>query len=305
MRRRPGLVWPIVLLLVGFLLLFNNLGIISWSIWGTLWQFWPVILILIGLEILARQSGSTLAYAGAVLIGLIIVFGIVAFAVMGQGVFPIGQPLETRQISENLGDIHEAQVIINMGAGSLEIDSLGESDALVQGTLELPRGRGSQVAESYNVSGTRGVFELRSTPAEAVFWPFFGNQNERWRLSFTSQIPLDMQINTGAGQSQFNLQRLQVNMLRLNTGVGETSVILPAEGQVSAEVDGGIGSVAIEVPPGTPARIEVHTGIGTANIDQSRFREVGDNLYETDNYTSGESRIDLTVHAGIGTITVR
>ncbi len=54
---RVGLVWPVILISAGMMFLLNNLGLLSWNVWGTLWRLWPVLLIAAGLDILiGRRS---------------------------------------------------------------------------------------------------------------------------------------------------------------------------------------------------------------------------------------------------------
>jgi hypothetical protein len=80
---RRGFVGPLILVTIGFILLFNNLGIIPWDIWGTLWRFWPVILILIGIEIIVCRTESRITYFLGVLLGAIIIVGTVMLALSG------------------------------------------------------------------------------------------------------------------------------------------------------------------------------------------------------------------------------
>lgn len=80
---RRGFVGPLILLAIGLILLLNNLGIIPWGIWKTLWHYWPVILILLGLEILVCCGDSKVTYLMAVLIGAIMIFGSVVLAMSG------------------------------------------------------------------------------------------------------------------------------------------------------------------------------------------------------------------------------
>lgn len=47
-----GVFGGLLFLLVGITFLMNNMGIIPWSFWSSLWQFWPIILIIIGFRIL-------------------------------------------------------------------------------------------------------------------------------------------------------------------------------------------------------------------------------------------------------------
>ncbi len=52
----PDILGGIILVIAGIILLFNNSGLIPWTIWSTLSSFWPVIFILIGLDILSGNS---------------------------------------------------------------------------------------------------------------------------------------------------------------------------------------------------------------------------------------------------------
>ncbi len=55
-RHGGGSVFGLVLLFIGILFLFNNFGLVPWSIWNGLWKFWPVVLILIGVKIFIGRS---------------------------------------------------------------------------------------------------------------------------------------------------------------------------------------------------------------------------------------------------------
>jgi hypothetical protein len=80
MKRRPGFIGPLLLLTIGFILLFNNIGILPWGIWGSLWRYWPVILILSGIQILAMHSESGIMYAAAVILSILLIAGTIFLA---------------------------------------------------------------------------------------------------------------------------------------------------------------------------------------------------------------------------------
>ncbi len=83
MERRPGFVGPLLLITIGFILLFNKMGLIHWGSWGSLWHYWPVILILWGIEILARHTESDVVYFMAVFICILVIIGTVMLASNG------------------------------------------------------------------------------------------------------------------------------------------------------------------------------------------------------------------------------
>jgi hypothetical protein len=86
MKRRPGYIGPLLLLTIGFILLFNNIGILPWRIWGNLWRLWPVILILFGIQIVAMQSESWIMYAAAVILSILLIAGTIFLAWNGYPV---------------------------------------------------------------------------------------------------------------------------------------------------------------------------------------------------------------------------
>ncbi len=80
MTRRPGYVGPLLLLVIGFILLFNELGLLQWGEWNSLWRYWPVLLILWGMEILARNTESDVMYFVIIFLSIILIIGTVFLA---------------------------------------------------------------------------------------------------------------------------------------------------------------------------------------------------------------------------------
>lgn len=80
---RKGFVFPLIIITIGVILLLNNLGIISWEIWRTLWLYWPVILILFGIEMLVCCEGSKFTYIASVLISMVLISAVFLLADSG------------------------------------------------------------------------------------------------------------------------------------------------------------------------------------------------------------------------------
>ena len=69
--RVRGLIFPFVLVVLGVVLLLNNMGILTGNIWRTIFGLWPALLIIIGLDNFIRWRGLT---GPIFLIGLGVVF---------------------------------------------------------------------------------------------------------------------------------------------------------------------------------------------------------------------------------------
>ncbi|VVB89172.1 Uncharacterised protein [uncultured archaeon] len=98
MTRRPGYVFPLLLIAAGFILLSNNLGLLHWETWGSIWHYWPVLLILWGMEIIARHTESRAVYFAAVLLSIAVIILTVFLAWNG---FPPQDRIENGMIWTN------------------------------------------------------------------------------------------------------------------------------------------------------------------------------------------------------------
>ncbi len=83
MTRRPGYVGPLLLMVIGFILLFSELGLLHRGTWGSLWRYWPVILILWGIEIIARHAESRVVYLATIFLSILVIIGTVFLAWSG------------------------------------------------------------------------------------------------------------------------------------------------------------------------------------------------------------------------------
>ena len=137
MERRPrrgGLAGPVILIGLGVVFLLNNLGYISWSVWDVIFNLWPVLLIAAGLDVLiGRRSGW-----GAVL-SLVLTLAVLAGALWLLGV-GLGQATATEEIAQPLDGATQAEIEIAPVVGALHVESLSESDNLIEGTLYLRSG---------------------------------------------------------------------------------------------------------------------------------------------------------------------
>jgi hypothetical protein len=299
--RRGGLVGPVILIGLGVVFLLNNLGILSWSMWDVIFRLWPVLLIAAGLDIIiGRRSawGSLLALALTliVLAGALWLFG--AYARTGQA--GLGE-----EIRQTLDGATEAEVVIAHSVGTLRVESLlasrAESANLIEGTIRP--GRGEKVARDFAIEGEKATFTLRSEGVSVGPFPGGWGGQWTWNLGLNSDIPLDLEISLGVGQSDVDLRDLMVSELDMDMGIGQTTVTLPEEGRFWARIDGAIGQTTIRIPEGLAVRVHVDTGLAARQLPHNyRCR---DDVCTSPGYESAEDRVDLDVSQAIGNVAVR
>lgn len=298
---RGGLVWPVILIAAGIVFLLNNLGLLGWNVWSTLFQLWPVLLIAIGLEILVGRR--SLLGSALVALALLIVLGLAIGLGLPQGRANDANTVErTETISEDLKGGSRADVELSFGTGTLNLTALpAGSQQLIKGTLDLSQGE--TLGVSHNSADGIEQFSLESRNAWSKIPNVRSDDRKQWDIELNRDIPIQLNVSTGVGRSILDLSQLSLTRLNINGGVGEANVKLPERGRFNVALDGGIGEITLIVPQGLGAKVQVDGGLGDVQVDGDFTRRDGE--YTSANYNTAEQRADIQVDGGIGRIVIR
>lgn len=296
-RRRPSLVWPVILITAGVLFLLSNLGALEINFWE-LWRLWPLLLVLAGLDILfgRRSWASSLI---AFILALVVVAGVVLWLVAAPGSLGPSGAGRVERITEPLDGVEQAELEIDFAAGQLDIARLDDSPYLIEGDLEL----GSQREPTWQIDrqGSRAEMSLayrRGDGAENWAW----RSGDEWALRLSPQVGLALNVDVGAGEAVIDLTGLDIQSLNVQAGAGQTTVIFAAAGNFSARVEGGVGGLALKIPDEMAARVRIDRGLSGLDI-APRFVREGD-VYQTEGWEGSEYRLDLEVEMGVGLVTI-
>jgi hypothetical protein len=297
-----GFVWPVVLIGAGVVFLLNNLGLLGWDVWGTLLRLWPVLLIAGGLDILIgrRFPVGSLLLAGVLAIVLVLaVQGVLPTAVNASASANVDR---TETVSQAVDGAERATVDIRFGSGALNITALAaDSGQLIEGTADLSRGE--NLRQDYRKNGNAGYFTLESSGSWSSGPDFLLGPEKSWDLSLNRDLPLELEVNAGAGQSTLDLVNLNLRRLQIDGGVGQVTVKLPATGTYNVRIDGGVGQVIVIVPQGLAARARVDGGLGGVSA-QGDFKRQGD-VYVAGDFAAAENRATIEVDGGVGQTILR
>jgi cell wall-active antibiotic response 4TMS protein YvqF len=86
-KPRSRFFWPLVIIVVGVLLLLQNLGLLPPGLWPLLLQLWPVGLILVGLDLLIGWR-SPAAARWAVILTALVMAAALLYATLVHGRLP-------------------------------------------------------------------------------------------------------------------------------------------------------------------------------------------------------------------------
>ena len=297
--RQGGLVGPIILIGAGLLFLLNNLGVISWSVWGGLFQLWPLLLVAIGLDLLIGRRSRL----GSLLVAALVVAALLgAIWYSGGWGAPAGALLGSQVISQPLGGASSAKVDIGMGIGTLRLSAQPTPGDLVSGSIT--QGPRDEIEREFGVANGVATFRLHSVSQGMGALPIGpASRGELvWDLRLNPSVPLDLKLSTGAGTATLDLSQLTLRSLDVNTGVGAATVTLPRTSVLHANISGGVGETTIVIPAGVAARVKATAGIGQVHVLGS-FERQGE-LYVSPGYAEADNQVELRISGGVGSITV-
>jgi hypothetical protein len=238
--------------------------------------------------------------------------------------------LLTQALSEPLNDTTTATVDINSGIGNLTINTLSDDEhELASGTLQYFEKEGAPTRSLESDHG-RATLKLSARRARRSWlripWAGCGAATE-WQIHLNPMVSSDITAHTDGGNVKLDLAALAVSRVSADTGGGNMHVVLPDNaadlaavartggGNVTVEIGdaitgsnalnagSGAGNVVVRVPSGVAARVHATSGLGRVSVEP-RFNKVGANSYQSPEYETATSKVEITLSSGAGNVIV-
>jgi N-terminal domain of toast_rack, DUF2154/Domain of unknown function (DUF5668) len=295
--RRGSYGFGILLIVIGVIALIAELRP-SFDPWTVLWKYWPLLLILLGVAKLwdhmsnrnNPQRGSSGAISGGLIAVIVIALLVGLSARHSGGKNPI---LHSPQ-SVDLQGATSVTAKIDMGAGQLNVNRgsthLADADFSYDQDSGTPR-------MDYSVSGTNGNLDISQHENGGMH---LGRNENTWTVRF-GDVPLDLNVDMGAGQGELNLSGINLTRLKIEMGAGQINLDLTGERKQSFDVDvqGGVGEARIRLPHEVGVEIRADGGIGS--IDTEGLHKEG-GRWVNDAWGKSPITIHMNVEGGIGEI---
>jgi hypothetical protein len=205
--------------------------------------------------------------------------------------------MQRQSESVDLENAQSARVELRMGAGELNVS--GGADALMEADFSY------NVSEwepevSYDVSGETGELSVEQGSSDEGV-RVGGDARNEWEVRFNDEVPTDLQVEMGAGESDLDLDSLTLTGLDLEMGAGQTTVDLTGDyGQdLEASIEGGVGEATVLLPSEVGVRARAEGGLGKINAEG--LQREGDS-YVNDAYGDSDVTLEVDVQGGVGQI---
>jgi N-terminal domain of toast_rack, DUF2154/Domain of unknown function (DUF5668) len=311
-NRRPPLIFPIILIVVGAIFLYANYRP-AFDPWLILRTYWPLILIFIGLGKIwdstqrqrLQQANNPNAPATPVYsVGsTIVILGVVLVLL---ALFWHGRAFSRDRRTDSFMH-HDARTVDRGGAKSVNISV--ESGA---GEVTVGSGAGHLLDADFSYGNSyfrpqvdykvdSGVGQLTITQDGERTQ--FGTAHNDWNLRLSQDVPLTLKVEMGAGEGRFHLRDLQVTDLNVQMGAGHVDVDLTGDRKkdLNADLQGGVGQATIHLPKNVGVIANASGGIGA--VSAHGFKHDGDD-YLNDAYGKTAATIHLRVQGGVGQVTL-
>jgi hypothetical protein len=255
---------------------------------GRDWASWTVPSQLKGREEMARHV--VVLSVGAAAVALF-----VGACGTQRGTQQVGD-LQRESQSVDVEEARSVRANLKMGAGELNLT--GGADALMEADFAY------NVADwkpevNYDVSGDTGELIVQQGSAEGG--RLGGDARNEWDIRFNDEVPTDLSVQMGAGESDLDLDDLTLTALDLEMGAGRTTVDLTGdyERDLAASIQGGVGEATVLLPTEVGVRVEVQGGLGQINAEG--IQKEGE-AYVNDAYGDSEVTLDVAIQGGVGQI---
>jgi len=325
-RHGSGVVWAIFLIFIGVIFLLNNLGVLPWTVWGTLWRFWPILLVLWGVQLIlggSWVSGVTIAIISFLLFLAVVMLALASsvpgvhtyfsqhmpwFSQLGTTLTDYGEQTKQVRVEESdYAGTKERDVTIAIGAATFTlIDDSTLSDFFKVDATYTGRYGEPRVANSLKDGKLAIDFSTSADFGFHMFW--FGNRSYDFTLG-KPKVPTILAIEMGAGEGTINLSELESSKITLDLGAGKLTTTLgkksiPAEG---IKLDVGAGSATVALPEGVGFKATYDVGIGDLKVDGAAITSgfAADGTYTSENYADAKTKLEIEVSVGAGSVNIQ
>jgi len=296
-QERYAPVWGILLLFLGIVFLLQNLNVLPWGLWGTLWHFWPVVIIIIGASILLRYQNVWLV--SALILAML-------FACLGITVWQYGAPPPAEKIanaySEPLGSLQQAQIEIDFSGGSLTVGSLPAKSLNFMEAGSAIRNSQTSLNADFLQEDSEGELHLS---LERGGWEFWSKGENSWQVMFNERIPLTLDIKSAAGNVSLDLSQLQVTELAMDVHLADYTIKVPSSaGSVNVYINADLSNLEIIIPDGIAVKLMANTDLSILKVDENRFPRKGD-YYSSEDFASARNRVEIELDCDLSRMQVR
>lgn len=282
--------WGFLLVFIGVFWILENLGLISFSLWFSIFKLWPLILIVIGINIIFKNKSFVKPLSWLLFFVSIIIYGI-----LQQNNYIVYEDLDNPNfILEMKPETELANLNLEINSGSLDINS--ENKSLIKGYIS-----NLKVKNKVDYKNDNKIVDIYFESPASIS----PNMNkDKYDFELNKNLDWNIDLDIGVINGVLDFSDLKISNLDLDTGVGNVKVIFGTNSKYAkADIDAGISDIEIVLPENLGTRIIFDGGIKNTNLKNLNWTRNG-KFYTSPNYNDSKHKIDIYVNMGIGKLNI-
>ncbi len=314
--RKQGLLWPFILIAVGLVFLFQNLGLLGTNIWSTLLQLWPLLLILIGISDLIRTQ-RIVGPVFSIGLGLVFLLPNLGLPLWNSWmsilrlwpvlIIAIGLEILVGRktiLLSSFGVLAALSILaagIWFSGGPTGLDRVTLGTLLVSEAIEQPLDGATEADVRINASVGALYLEGLSDSNNLIEGSVFAGGND--------SITQDFEIDDGTAYYELksHLSGSLPFIIDLNNNDYTWDLVLNDEVPLVLDITLGAGQSNLDLTKLTVSELDVEIGFGQAivNLPDGEYEgRIEGGVGQTDVSLPNEGEIQLRVDGGVGEIVI-
>lgn len=292
--------WGILFVLIGGLLLLNNLGVLPWWAWSDILSLWPLLLIAIGVEkIFTRSKAEFIAYLAPVALAVIVVW--VAFDGFSVGDFRLIRRGDTyRYVIDADPGVKHIKAVFDLDDTDIDLRDTGARlfSSRSSGWRAIPR-------VDYDLSGDTADLDI-SPRISGLRW--FRIDGRRWAgswdVALSDRAPVDLTCYGDRADMTLDCRGLRLNNLLIDSRRGNIRISLGDMAKtVKVRLEGEDADFRITAPEGSGIRVSGAKNTAARLLERLGMTE-NDGYYMTEGYDTLSPQIELNLSPDISRLSL-
>jgi len=286
--------WGLLLVLIGMLFLLQNLDVVDIN-FANLWMLWPIFIIMIGVSMVALRG-----WLGVVISALVAVAALTLVTLVALDVVRPGETGSLRNdnvsVAREAGTIEKLKLTVEAGAGTIDLSS-ASAIKLVDASL-----KSTVTSLSHHSTRTGTTQEVRLSMNDGSHW-WNGRMRNDLRVVLGQSLPTDLKIDAGAAKITADLAQVNLQKLDIDSGASSLDITLGTVNKTTdVSYDIGASSITLRLPRSSGVSLTLDSGL--SGTDLSGLKEVSDNYYQSDNFSSATHQINIHGKMGMANLTI-
>ncbi|MBF7096548.1 LiaI-LiaF-like domain-containing protein [Alkalibacter mobilis] len=295
--KNKNLLLGVVLICIGALWFLDNLGFIDYSpryLVNSIADLWPLLIVILGAGMIINNKTADR------ILWVLFFLVILVYSFILQYGNPLSNNMSNNKINKDTysypltQSVSNGELDIDIGAAKFTLDKLSETNL-----IELD----SNIDELYvDVSGDENLKSVKIDNKGNMINIGDSSENEL-DLYLNSSIDWDIEINTGAVDSDLDFSGIKTNSLKINLGAGKMKIKFgDTIEHTNFVLKSGVSDIAIYIPKESALKINMAGALNSTNLDQLNL-DKNESTYISEGYAGAENTIDMNIEMGLGKLT--